>query len=108
MRLPGLQRNTLARLIGIVERLRGESAGFQDEPGNQQLWYDRGYANGVLHTLVALGYGDQVAAAGMTADPGLDAAVEALAWGRAYRHGHEVAARDTREVLPPAPSTRGR
>jgi hypothetical protein len=89
----------LERLLQLIERLQRETAGFLDRPEQEQLWYNRGYANGMLTALHDLGYGDRSIGRAQQ-DPGdvLDGC-EALGWGRAYRHGEEVGDRETREVL---------
>ena len=91
----------LERLLRLTERLQIESAEFADRPEQEQLWYNRGYANGMLTALCELGYGERITGR-VSRDPGdiLDGC-EALSWGRAYRHGEEVGYRETREVLAP-------
>jgi hypothetical protein len=94
----------LSRLVAIIQRLHGETAGFLASPNDAQLWYDRGYANGVVHTLDELGYAEYLDEH-ITRDPAaVIAGHEVLAWGQAYRHGFEVASRETREVIGPAPT----
>ncbi|HEY9199537.1 MAG TPA: hypothetical protein VIR60_09235 [Gammaproteobacteria bacterium] len=90
----------LERLLNLVERLYVETADFAEHPEQEQLWYNRGYANGMLRSLRELGYADAIVAriAADTADPAADCA--ALGWGRAYRHGEEMGSEETRAVLP--------
>lgn len=96
------QHPMLVRLLGLVERLYGESAGFLERPEDEQLWYNRGYANGIIAALTELGYGADVQA--RVAGDAVDciAGHEALSWGRAYQHGCEMGDKETREVIGPA------
>ena len=45
----------LSRLLDLIDRLRRETEGFLGAPGDQQLWYNRGYANGMVLALLRLG-----------------------------------------------------
>ncbi len=89
----------IERLLALAERLYADTEGFLDQPGEQQLWYDRGYANGMIQALREAGAGERVAArlAPDAADIAADWA--ALAWGQAYAHGHAMGLREAREVL---------
>ncbi len=104
MRLPGRHRALLDELLAIAERLYQETEGFLDRPEDQQLWYNRGYANGMLHTLHALGYAPYFGTRMQDPDAkDLIAGHELMPWGRAWQHGFEMGERETREVLAPAP-----
>lgn len=87
----------LDQLVALLDRLREESADYLDEPGDQQRWYNRGYANGMLLALRALG---QDAALGprLPDDPAQLEPHGPMPWGRAYRHGEEVGRRETHEI----------
>ena len=90
----------LNQLLDLVVRLYDETAGFADNPGDAQLWYNRGYANGMVKALGELGQGAQVAAR-VTADAAdVIAGHEVMAWGKAYQHGLETGYRETFEILP--------
>jgi hypothetical protein len=93
-------QSMLERLIRIAQDLYAETGGYLDDPSDQQLWYNRGYANGILSALEELGYGTAVDDA-IEARDGAQALAgqEALPWGRAYRHGFEMGLRETREVI---------
>jgi len=54
---------TMDRLLAIVERLYIETAGFLENGDDQQHWYNRGYANGIVSKLGELGYRAEVDAA---------------------------------------------
>lgn len=98
--MPSPRKILLERLLCLVERLYAESEDYAEHPEQEQLWYNRGYANGMLQALRELGYADAIAGriAADAVDPVADCA--ALGWGRAYRHGEETGGRETREVLP--------
>ena len=91
----------LERLLQLAERLQSENAEFIDRPEQEQLWYNRGYANGMLTAVRELGYGARLAGRVQADRADLLEGYEALAWGRAYRHGEEMGSRETREVLAP-------
>ncbi len=100
------QRSMLDELIDLILRLYRETEGFAERPDEQQLWYNRGYANGIVRALDRLGYRARVEAAlhPDTGDPLQEQAQ--LPWGKAYRHGFEIGERETGEVMGPQ-SARG-
>ena len=91
----------LERLLQLVERLQSENAEFIDRPEQEQLWYNRGYANGMLTALHELGYGGRLTGRAQADRADILEGCEALAWGRAYHHGEEMGNREMREVLTP-------
>lgn len=103
MRLPGRLRSVLDQLIQVVQDLHDETRDFLNQAEEQQLWYNRGYANGVVHALDKLGYGAYLEGR-ITRDPD-DVIVghELMAWGKAYQHGFEMGEKETREVIGPHP-----
>lgn len=95
------QQAVLDRLLDLVDRLYLESAGFLDKVEDQQLWYNRGYANGIIQQLNTMGYRDIVDDQ-IIADPvDILQGHEWMPWGKAYRHGVEVGSRETTEVIAP-------
>lgn len=103
MRLPGIQRALIGKLIGLIDELYAETVSFLDKPEEAQLWYNRGYANGIIAGLDALGYGELLDER-ITRDPAdIISGFEIFDWGQAYRHGRETGDRETREVIGPAP-----
>jgi len=104
MRLPGRHRALLDELLAIAERLYAESEDFLEHPDDAQLWYNRGYANGILRALDALGYGAYVGERMQRIDGAEVISGHALMpWGKAWKHGLEMGEKETREVLAPAP-----
>jgi hypothetical protein len=90
----------LRQLLELLARLYDETDGFADNPGDAQLWYNRGYANGMVKALSALGQSDAVLRR-ITPDPeDVIAGHEVMAWGKAYLHGAETGYRETFEVVP--------
>ena len=91
--------NVLSRLLDLICDLYDDTEGFVERTDDLQIWYNRGYANGMIHALGRLGYGKHVAAAvdpdaeTLVADQGL------LPWGKAHRHGWEMGRRETYEVM---------
>ncbi len=89
----------LPRLLELICDLYDDSQDFPDRTDDAQLWYNRGYANGVIHALQCLGYMRHIAAALEPDAPDLIAGQETLPWGRAYRHGWEMGQKETFEVM---------
>ena len=87
----------LRQLIDLIDKLRDETGGFLDNPGDQQLWYNRGYANGMLSALLRLGLARSLGAR-VPDDPQGIAAQATMPWGKAYRHGEERGSRETFEI----------
>jgi hypothetical protein len=102
-RVQDLPAELLDQLLALVDRLREESAGYLEEPGDQQLWYNRGYANGMVLALLALGQ-DAALGARLPDDPAQIQPHGPMPWGRAYRHGEDTGRRETHEItgIPPA------
>lgn len=101
MHSPSSEESILERLLALIERLQAETEGFYDQPEQEQLWYNRGYANGMIGALQTLGYADTVRARVQADAPDLLVGCELLSWGRAYLHGQETGERETHEVLVP-------
>ena len=92
----------LQRLLRLIERLYGETAEFEQHSEDSQLWYNRGYANGMLAALDQLGYGESIRKQStLIPDPDDRVADQGmLPWGQAWRHGVEVGHKETLDVLP--------
>ncbi len=90
----------LNQLVDLIARLYDETTGFADNPGDAQLWYNRGYANGMVKALAEMGQADLVAARVARDPAGVNAGHEVMAWGKAYQHGEDTGYRETFEVLP--------
>lgn len=88
-------------LLALLTELTAESEGYLDRQDDPQLWYNRGYANGMVAALRELGHAARVAQV-VAPDP-YDSARDQdhLPWGKAYEHGRAMGARETREFLPP-------
>lgn len=92
---------TLQKLLNISNRLYEETAGFLENGDNQQHWYNRGYANGIIQQLTRLGYRAYVEQHIIPDPDDLIAGHEFWAWGRAYQHGVEMGMKETAEVIGP-------
>jgi hypothetical protein len=89
----------LHQLFDLLAELSADSEGYLDRQDDPQLWYNRGYANGMAAVLRELGYGERVDAV-IAPDPyELARDQEHLPWGKAYEHGREMGARETLEVV---------
>ncbi|MCU7906813.1 MAG: hypothetical protein KZQ76_13415 [Candidatus Thiodiazotropha sp. (ex Epidulcina cf. delphinae)] len=89
----------LQRLLRVVRNLYAETADLSETESELQLWYNRGYADGMISAMKALGFTRQVDSAAAIGDSALVAGQELLPWGTAYRHGFEMGERETAEVL---------
>lgn len=88
------------KLLGLIQRLYGETNGYQDDQADSQAWYNRGYANGMIAALRDAGYQDRLAA-GLNPDPeDLHQEDRFMAWTKAYHHGFEMGHKEAQEVLP--------
>ena len=89
----------LDTLLRLLAELTEESEGYLEREDDFQLWYNRGYANGMAAALTALGHGEAVARA-VQPDPYERARDQQhLPWGKAYEHGRDMGERETREVM---------
>jgi roadblock/LC7 domain-containing protein len=89
----------IQQLLDLVGRLYAETGELSESDGDLQLWYNRGYANGMIQVLRELGAADQIAARVEADTADRLAGQEFLPWGKAYLHGFEMGDRETREVL---------
>jgi hypothetical protein len=90
----------LRQLLDLLVRLYDETDGFADNPGDAQLWYNRGYANGMVRALTELGQREAVEQRISPDAEDVIAGHEVMPWGKAYRHGADTGFRETFEVLP--------
>ena len=89
----------LGQLLDLLLELTADSEGYLDRQDDPQLWYNRGYANGMAAVLRERGYGARVDRL-IEPDPYEVARDQLhLPWGKAYEHGREMGAKETREVL---------
>lgn len=95
--------SVLSTLIVLIRRLHAESEGLLERQDDAQLWYNRGYADGILVAIRELGYGDSLPSdLAEGPDPDLEQAIRAQAlmpWGKAHAHGVEMGHIETFEVL---------
>jgi hypothetical protein len=87
------------RLRRVLEDLYAETASLSVEDSDLQLWYNRGYADGMLKAMMALGYARQLAGVQGSGETPPGETDSFLPWGKAYHHGSEVGERETYEVL---------
>ena len=98
------QQAVLDRLMRIVDGLYLETAGFLHDGDNQQHWYNRGYANGIVQQLTDYGYRGYVEASIVPDPDDIIAGHEFWAWGKAYQHGKDMGMKETTDVIGPAES----
>ena len=87
----------LLQLVELIDRLRDETAEFLDHPGDQQLWYNRGYANGMVLALHPVGQAECLGSRHPDAPERLGGHL-ALPWDRAYRHGESRGCEEAHEI----------
>ncbi|MCU7932689.1 MAG: hypothetical protein KZQ90_17965 [Candidatus Thiodiazotropha sp. (ex Codakia rugifera)] len=91
--------DVLQRLLQVVQNLYTETADLTEGESELQLWYNRGYADGMVSAMRALGYAQQIDAVDAPGDSALVAGQALLPWGKAYRHGFDQGEKETAEVL---------
>ncbi len=89
--------HVVVQLIDLIDRLRNETVACFEQPGDQQQWYNRGYANGIVLALCELEQFDALADR-VVDDVALIEATVGLPWGKAYRHGETMGRRETYEI----------
>ncbi|WP_316367989.1 hypothetical protein [Candidatus Thiodiazotropha sp. CDECU1] len=94
-----MSEDIFQRLLQVIQDLYAETASLTENDSELQLWYNRGYADGMVEAMRAAGFGPQLAAAGVATDKSLISGQEFLPWGKAYRHGFEMGEKETGEVL---------
>ena len=99
---PDSDQDLIEQLFALLVDLTEGTDGYLDRQDDPQLWYNRGYANGMAAALRELGHGERVVQA-IESDPYEFARdQDHLPWGKAYEHGREMGAKETRDVLPPS------
>ena len=100
-KLSTLQQQTLDKLIALIITLYQETESFLENTHDEQLWYTRGYATGMIRQLNMLGY-EELLRDRIVQDPA-DAisGQELLSWGKAYLHGVEMGGKETLDVIGP-------
>jgi len=90
--------SVIDKLVALVEKLYVESENYSDNPSDVQLWYNRGYANGIVSFLNARGYTDKINHLTLDAED-LYHGEQVMEWHKAYHHGFEMGLRESGEVL---------
>ena len=89
--------SVIDKLTGLVEQLYGETENYIDNPSDAQIWYNRGYANGVvayLRSKDALGSVQHLS----LDEAGIHKDDHVMEWFKAYHHGYEMGERESAEV----------
>ena len=85
------------KLAELVEQLYQESESYADNPSDVQLWYNRGYANGMVAFLNAHGYDDKIKHLKLDAADLYDGE-QVMEWHKAYHHGFDMGLRESEDV----------
>ena len=91
--------NMLPRLLQVVRELYAETVDLSESESELQLWYNRGYADGVISGMKGLGYAREIGEAVDAGGASVSDENRFLPWGKAYRHGFEMGEKETLEVL---------
>ena len=89
--------SVIEQLTELVEKLYQESESYADNPSDVQLWYNRGYANGIVALLNAQGYADKINHLNLDA-ANLYNGEQVMEWHKAYHHGFDMGLRESQEV----------
>ncbi len=89
--------SVITTLAELIERLYTESEDYISNPSDAQLWYNRGYANGIVAFFKASGFEDKLPS--IELDPvDIHAKETVMEWQKAYHHGFEMGQRESAEV----------
>lgn len=89
----------VSKLSELVIELYNETADYQDNPSDAQLWYNRGYANGVVDALKEKNLADALAGFINLDEANLYAGESIMEWHKAYHHGFDMGQKEAIEVL---------
>lgn len=89
--------SVIDKLAGLVERLYSETTDYNDNPSDAQLWYNRGYANGVVAYFTKNGFTEKLSHLKLDAQD-LYSNERIMEWHKAYHHGFEMGERESGEV----------
>ena len=94
------EKHTLfQRLLPVMVDLYAETAELAQGDGDLQLWYNRGYADGMAQAMRQAGLSSDLDRNGLPAPLAIDQGERFLPWGKAYSHGYEMGEGETREVF---------
>ena len=89
--------SVIDKLAGLVEKLYNETQDYSDNPSDAQLWYNRGYANGVVAYFIKNGFAEKLS--NLTLDAAdIYQGEQIMEWLKAYHHGFEMGERESAEV----------
>jgi len=89
--------SVIDKLVGLVEKLYTETEGYADNPSDAQLWYNRGYANGVVAYFRKNGVAEKLKHLQLD-DENIYKTDHVMEWFKAYHHGFEMGERESAEV----------
>ena len=92
--------DTINTLTKIVLRLYSETDGYMNDQSDVQLWYNRGYANGIVSALRSKNLFTAASLNIPLDDEELHQGQNFMEWEKAYHHGFEMGQREASEVLP--------
>lgn len=92
--------SVIDKLTGLIEKLYAETQGYEDNPSDAQLWYNRGYANGVVAYFRKNGFAEKLNHLTLDADD-IYKTDHVMEWFKAYHHGFEMGERESGEVHQP-------
>jgi len=89
--------SVIDKLVALLERLYNESEGYEQDHSEGQLWYNRGYANGMASFLRLKGYTAKIEHLNLDAE-NLYHNDQVMEWHKAYHHGFEMGLRESEEI----------
>ena len=89
--------DVIDKLAGLVDRLYTETHEYRDNPSDAQLWYNRGYANGVVAYFKKNGFIEKLNHLVLDENE-LYKNEKIMEWHKAYHHGFEMGERESGEV----------
>jgi len=89
--------SVIDKLVVLVEKLHSETNDYIDNSADAQLWYNRGYSNGIVAYLIENNFADKLEHLALDND-GLYNNDHIMEWHKAYHHGFEMGVKESLEI----------
>lgn len=90
--------SVIEKIVALIDQLYHETENYALNPSEVQLWYNRGYANGVSSCLIKQGHGNKIKQLNLDAED-LYHDERVMEWHKAYHHGFEIGLNEAKDVL---------
>lgn len=93
------KKEIIAKLSEVVIELYNETMNYETNPTDVQLWYNRGYANGVAAALRENDQSEALEGFLSLDKENLYTFDRVMEWHKAYHHGYEMGRNESVDVL---------